>query len=71
MLFKIKFLGEKCSSKCDDDKWGDICDKDCDCSGYGSCEQHTGNCICKNGRRGKNCKDSNFLFLKIYKKTLN
>lgn len=48
--------GETCASRCEN-KWGEECDKDCDCSGYGSCEQQTGKCLCRDGRTGGRCEE--------------
>lgn len=52
-----------------DSKWQFIPKTNCkkECGTHGTCDENTGNCICKDGYTGETCnispKSSNYLFL--------
>ena len=56
----------RCTEQCPPGRYGNECERDCNCLNGGTCDPITGVCICLAGWRGALCEEGNVNNTDIY-----
>ena len=55
----------RCTEQCPPGRYGEECERDCNCLNGGTCDPITGVCVCLAGWRGALCEEGTYAFIHL------